>query len=90
MLREENDSSSDENMEDLGDEGECSSYVSPARPAPAPAQTSRLISSGGDDDGYHSDSGESSGLFKSQPAAKIPDSFVIEDIPDESYRQSLL
>lgn len=34
MLREENDTSSDENMEDLGDEGECSSYVTPARPAP--------------------------------------------------------
>ena len=28
-LRQEQESSSDENMEDLGDEGECSSYVSP-------------------------------------------------------------
>jgi len=32
-LRQENESSSDEDMEDLGDEGECSSYMSPSHAA---------------------------------------------------------
>lgn len=86
--------SSEDDMEDLGDEGEVTSNVASksarAPPDDPPQEFKPVIETQTVKSGYDCDSEEtkSASPFGSQPLAKIPDSFVSEELMDESFRES--
>jgi len=97
---QDDDESSEDDMGDLGDEGECSSNQARKADKPKPLNAPLKIEVKREIDtvskskeSNDSDMVEtkSATLFMNQPLAKIPDSFVSEEeIMDESFRESYI